>query len=280
MTTAPAHPLPDYRGLFSLAGKVALVTGACGILGRHFCAGLAGQGASVVAVDLDQAAADALASDLVAQFGAPALGVACDVAERAQVAAMTARAVERFGRVDVLLNNAATKTSDVRAFMQPAETMSLETWRETMAVNLDGVFLVAQAVGNQMRAQRAGSIVQTASIYGVVGPDLRIYEGSHYLGGPITNPASYSAAKAGVIGLTRHLATAWAAEGVRVNALVPGGVESGQNDTFKARYSARVPLGRMARAGELVGAVIWLASDAASYVTGQVVAVDGGLTAW
>jgi NAD(P)-dependent dehydrogenase (short-subunit alcohol dehydrogenase family) len=280
MTASDPAALADYRGLFSLAGKVAVVTGACGILGRHFCAALAGQGATVAAVDLDTMAVGELAARLSAQFGTLALGLTCDVADGPQVSAMTERTVEQFGRIDVLLNNAATKTSDIRAFMQPAEAMSLRTWRETMAVNLDGVFLVAQAVGNRMRAQRSGSIIQTASIYGVVGPDLRIYEGSYYLGGAITNPASYSASKAGVIGLTRHLATAWAADGVRVNALVPGGVESGQNETFKARYSARVPLGRMARPGELVGAVIWLASDAASYVTGQVVAVDGGLTAW
>ena len=149
-----------------------------------------------------------------------------------------------------------------------------------MAVNLDGLFLVARAVGTRMAARGAGSIVQTASIYGVRGPDPRLYEGSEYRGQPINTPPVYSASKAGVIGLTKHLATYWADRGVRVNTLTPGGVESGQNETFQARYGARVPLGRMARPDEMVGALLFLASDAASYVTGQNIIVDGGLSAW
>jgi NAD(P)-dependent dehydrogenase (short-subunit alcohol dehydrogenase family) len=149
-----------------------------------------------------------------------------------------------------------------------------------MAVNLDGMFNVAQVFGAQMAERSYGSIVQTASIYGLMGPDQRIYEGSEYLGRAINTPAVYTASKAGVIGLTKHLATYWAARGVRVNTLTPGGVESGQNDTFKQRYGARVPLGRMARADEMVGAMLFLVSDAASYVTGQNIAVDGGLSAW
>ena len=145
-----------------------------------------------------------------------------------------------------------------------------------MTVNIDGMFLVAQALGGRMAARGRGSIVQTASIYGIVAPDQRIYEGSEYLGRPINTPAVYSASKAAVVGLTRHLAAYWAGRGVRANCLVPGGVESGQNEAFKARYGARVPLGRMARAEEMVGAALYLASDASSYVTGQVVGVDGG----
>jgi NAD(P)-dependent dehydrogenase (short-subunit alcohol dehydrogenase family) len=150
-----------------------------------------------------------------------------------------------------------------------------------MSVNLDGLFLVAKTVGGQMKAQgRGGSIIQTASIYGVVASDKRIYEGSHYLGMQISNPPVYSASKAGVVGLTRYLAAYWGDAGIRVNALVPGGVESGQNDTFKQRYAARVPMGRMAQADEMVGALVYLASPASSYVTGQTLIVDGGLTAW
>jgi NAD(P)-dependent dehydrogenase (short-subunit alcohol dehydrogenase family) len=143
------------------------------------------------------------------------------------------------------------------------------------------MFLMAQAVGKQMVIQgKGGSIIQTASIYGVMGPDHRIYEGSFYLGREINTPAVYSASKAGVIGLTRHLATYWADKGIRVNTLTPGGTESGQNDEFKKRYSARIPLGRMANAYEMVGALLYLASDASSYVTGQNIIIDGGLNAW
>ncbi|MBI1208562.1 MAG: SDR family oxidoreductase [Azospirillum sp.] len=278
MTEPPA--LPDYRGLFDLSEKTAVVTGGCGILGRHFCAGLAAHGAQVVVVDLDQEAAQRFADALEDQFGTGCLGLACDVAQPAAIEAMTARVVDRFGGIQVLLNNAASKSSDLEAFFAPVEEYSQTVWREIMAVNVDGLFQVARAVGGVMAGNGGGSIIQTASVYGVVAPDQRIYQGSQYLGRPINTPPVYSTSKAAVIGLTRHLAAYWGAQGVRVNALTPGGVESGQNEAFKQRYGARVPLGRMARADEMVGAVVWLASDAASYVTGQNIIVDGGLTAW
>jgi NAD(P)-dependent dehydrogenase (short-subunit alcohol dehydrogenase family) len=258
-------------------GEVALVTGGAGILGRHFCAGLAAAGAGVAVVDIS---ADA-AAEVAGQLGAAAAPFACDVSDPASVAACV-RAVEaRFGRIDVLLNNAATKGRDVRAFFAPFEEYSLETWREVMAVNIDGMFLMAQAAGRVMLAGgRGGRVVQTASIYGLVGPDARIYEGSDYLGGPINTPAVYSASKAAVVGLTRWLATYWADKGIRVNCLVPGGVSSGQNNIFSELYSRRVPMGRMAEAEEMVAPMLFLASRASSYVTGQVLAADGGWTAW
>jgi NAD(P)-dependent dehydrogenase (short-subunit alcohol dehydrogenase family) len=131
-----------------------------------------------------------------------------------------------------------------------------------------------------LKQGRGGSIVQTASIYGVVAPDQRIYEGSSYLGGAINTPAVYSASKAAVVGLTKYLASYWGAHGIRVNTLTPGGVESGQNDVFSRKYSARVPLGRMAQANEMQSALLFLASDASSYMTGQNLVIDGGLTCW
>lgn len=271
---------PDYRGLFDLTGKVAVVTGGCGILGRHFCSALAAHGASVVVSDLDAEACAGLAATLTDRFGAACLGVACDVTDAKAVEAMAARAEDHFGHIDALLNNAAGKTRDLDRFFLPVEEYPEEIWREVMAVNVDGLFLVARAIGGRMARRGRGSVIQTASIYGVVAPDQRIYEGSEYLGRPINTPAVYSTSKAAVIGLTRHLATYWGDKGVRVNTLTPGGVESGQNDAFKRRYAARVPLGRMARAADLMGAVVWLASDASSYVTGQNIIVDGGLSAW
>jgi NAD(P)-dependent dehydrogenase (short-subunit alcohol dehydrogenase family) len=270
-----------YKNLFDLSGKTAVVTGAVGILGQRFCRGLAEFGAQVAVVDLDLERCTAFAGELERDYGAPALGVACDVADPASVANMVEQVVKRFGAIHVLHNNAASKSADLDAFFASTEQYSLSEWRKIMSVNVDGLFLVAQAAGNQMQKQgMGGSIIQTSSIYGLVSSDKRIYEGSFYLGRQISNPAVYSTSKAAVVGLTRYLAANWGDFGIRVNALVPAGVESGQNDTFKARYSARVPLGRMARADEMVGALVYLASDASSYVTGHCLVVDGGLSAW
>ncbi len=274
-------PAGGYRGLFDLTGRAAIVTGACGIIGRHLAAALAEFGAPVALADLDGAAAAALATEIAARTDTPAIGVACDVADPDSVAALVARTEDELGPVRILANNAATKTGDLAAFLAPPEDYALDTWRAVNAVNLDGAFLMAQAAGRAMIAHgQGGSIVTTASIYGVLGPDNRIYEGSHYNGRPISTPPVYAASKAGVLGLTRYLACVWARHGIRVNAITPGGVDSGQNDAFLDRYSARVPLGRMARAEDMTGALVWLASDAAAYVTGQNLAVDGGLTAW
>ena len=271
----------SYRSLFELTGKTAIVTGAVGILGQRFCRGLAEFGAQVAVVDLDPERCTAFAAELERDYGTSALGVACDVADPASVANMVDQVVKRFGAIHVLHNNAASKSADLDAFFASTEEYSLSEWRKIMSVNVDGLFLVAQAVGRQMQKQgTGGSIIQTSSIYGLVSSDKRIYEGSFYLGRQISNPAVYSTSKAAVVGLTRYLAANWGDARIRVNALVPAGVESGQNETFKARYSARVPLGRMAEADEMVGALVYLASDASSYVTGHCLVVDGGLSAW
>lgn len=262
---------------FDLTGRAAIVTGGGGILGQGFCRVLAEHGARVAVCDVDEAAAQKTAATLPGG----ALAVGCDVSSPASVAAAVAKVVAAFGGVDILHNNAATKTGDLAGFFAPFEDYQLATWREVMGVNIDGMFLMAQAVGKQMVAQgRGGSIIQTASIYGVVAPDQRIYEGSHYLGRPINTPAVYSASKAAVIGLTQYLAAYWGGHGIRVNTLTPGGVESGQNEVFSRKYAARVPLGRMARADEMQSALLFLASSASSYVTGQNLIVDGGLTCW
>jgi NAD(P)-dependent dehydrogenase (short-subunit alcohol dehydrogenase family) len=274
--------MPDisYRALFDLSGKTAVVTGACGILGRRFAAGLADFGATLALVDLDADATAALAREIEKRHRRRAIGIACDIADPAAVARMAERIERELGGASILMNNAATKGADMDAFFAPVEHFDLATWRQIMSVNLDGMFLVAQAIGGAMAERGQGSIIQTASIYGLLAPDQRIYEGSEYNGRAINTPAVYTASKAGVIGLTRHLATYWGHRGVRVNTLTPGGVSSGQNNTFSQRYSARIPLGRMAEADDIVGAAVFLASDASRYVTGQNLVVDGGLSAW
>ena len=265
----------------SLKGKTAVITGGAGILGKHFSDGLARCGSHVVIVDLNKKEGEMIARDLTRRYGQQCISIVCDVSEPTSVSSMVDEVMKQFGDINILHNNAASKSSNLEAFLAPFEEYTLDQWREVTKVNLDGMFLVAQAVGRKMVEQnRGGSIIQTASIYGLLGPDSRIYEGSSYMGRSINTPAVYSASKAAVIGLTKYLATYWADKNIRVNCITPGGAESGQNDTFKEKYSSRVPLGRMAQPEEMVGALLYLASNASSYVTGQNIIIDGGWSAW
>jgi NAD(P)-dependent dehydrogenase (short-subunit alcohol dehydrogenase family) len=270
-----------YSKQFELSGKTAVITGACGLLGPAMCEGLAQQGANLVLCDIKTGAAVELAERIATDHGVKCLGLACDVSNEDEVVSMTASALAHFGHLNILVNNAANASADLEAYFARFEDYSLDEWKRNLSVDLDGMFLVAKHVGGAIsEAGKGGSIIQTASIYAAYGSDDRIYEGADYKGIAINNPAVYSSGKAGVLGMTRWLATYWAKKDVRVNALVPGGVESGQNDEFVARYSTRVPLGRMAKKEEVVGPLLWLASDASSYVTGQYIFVDGGLSAW
>lgn len=268
------------RTQFDLTGRVAVVTGGTGILGRHFCAALADHGAKVAVVDLNATETAEFAGQLCEVFGTAAAGYAVDISDPSAIAPLSDRIEAELGPITILHNNAATKGAALDAFFEPTETYAPETWREVMSVNLDGAFFVAQEIGGRMARRRGGTIIQTASIYGIMGPDQRIYEGSEYMGRPINTPAVYSTSKAGIVGLSKYLATYWASQNVRVNTLTPGGVSSGQNSVFEARYSSRIPLGRMAHAEEMTGALIFLASDAARYITGQNIVVDGGLEGW
>jgi NAD(P)-dependent dehydrogenase (short-subunit alcohol dehydrogenase family) len=266
---------------FDLTGKVAIVTGGTGILGRHFCTGLAQAGAKVAVLDIDEKSSNIFAQELMQKYETETLGVGCDISNPVDVQSKVGLIIEKWNCIDILHNNAATKTHNLKNFFTAFEDYSWETWQEVMNVNLGGYFLMAQAVGKQMCKQvNGGSIIQTASIYGILAPDQRIYQGSEYQGIEINTPAVYSASKAGVIGLTQYLSSYWGEKSIRVNTLTPGGVESGQNTVFNQNYSKRVPLGRMAKAGDLVGALLFLASDDSSYITGQNIVVDGGLSVW
>ena len=265
---------------FSLKGKRVLITGATGILGRLFCEGLAEAGADIAMIDLNQESLDELSSKLEAQYQVEVFTSVCDISNSEQVNQLFDRVNSEFGEIHVLHNNAATKTADVGNFLEPFESYQPETWDEVMAVNVKGMFLMAQKFGAAMAERGSGSIIQTGSIYGLWGADQSIYKGSEYMGREINTPAVYAASKAGVVGLTQHLAALWGKQGVRVNTLVPGGVFSGQNDEFVKNYSRRVPMGRMARAEEMVAPLIFLASEASSYITGQCLSVDGGLGCW
>lgn len=261
--------------MFDLTGKVVVITGGAGILGSRISAALIECGAKVAIVDRDFCKAEKVAAligtaDQVRAY----LG---DVTCRDSLESVKRVVCEEFGEVNVLVNNIATKTANI---FEPFETFPLEDWNEVMNVNTTGVMLACQVFGADMARRGQGAIITTLSIYGIVGPDQRVYEGARYEGRDINSPAVYSASKAALLGLTKYLATYWGRCGVRVNAITPGGVFSGQNDAFVSRYSARTPLGRMAQQDEMSGAIVYLASDEASYVTGHNLVVDGGLTAW
>jgi NAD(P)-dependent dehydrogenase (short-subunit alcohol dehydrogenase family) len=260
---------------FSLEGRVIAVTGAAGILGNCLCDELLACGAKVAAIDHDEAALARLSE----QAGAtPALATyRADIRDRAQISEVRRHAEASLGPVDGLLNNAATKSPN---FFEPFESFPIDDWDQVMSVNLTGAVVCSQEFGGEMAKRGRGSIVNVLSIYGIVAPDQRIYEGSQYLGRAINTPAVYSASKAGLWGLTAYLSSYWGARGVRVNALTPGGIFSGQNETFVQRYCARVPMNRMGAADDLCGALVYLMSDAAGYITGQNIVVDGGLTVW
>jgi NAD(P)-dependent dehydrogenase (short-subunit alcohol dehydrogenase family) len=258
---------------FRLDGKTVVLTGAAGIIGSQVVLAFVEAGARVCAIDRNTA----LLKQKLGPEHASLLHCAADVTSRESLMKARKKFESKWGVADALLNNAATKSPN---FFEPFETFPLEDWNEVMSVNLTGAMLTAQVFGTPMAERGRGSIVNTLSIYGIVGPDQRIYEGSMYLGRPINTPAVYGASKAGLWGLTKYLATYWGHRGVRVNAITPGGVSSGQNDVFMQHYSNRVPLGRMAEAGDVASAMRYLASDASKYVTGHNLVVDGGWTAW
>jgi len=258
--------------LFDLKGKVAFVTGATGLLGTKHCETLAAAGANVAVTDLDETRCIEAAEKLSAAHGVDCAGIGCDVSDKDSVAQAFGRLKERYGRLDVLLNNAAGKSEN---FFAPFEDFPLEDWDRVLRVNLTGMFLCAQEAGKLMLERGGGSMINVASIYGVVAPDQGVYGDSG-----INAPAVYSASKGGVVMLTKYLAAYWGDKGIRVNSITPGGVFDGQDPEFVKNYSRRTPMGRMADREDFRGAILYLASDASAYVTGHNLVVDGGWTAW
>ncbi len=264
--------------LFSLEHKVAIVTGACGLLGVQHCEALAAAGAKVVVADLDEKAAAAVAGRL----GEGHLGIALDVTSAASLEAARQRILEVYGRIDVLVNNAAINDMFENPLLASEQSMfehyPLDMWDRSWKVNVSGVFLCSQVLGGVMASQGAGSIINIASTYGIVAPDQRLYRNEAGEQTFFKSPA-YPVTKSAVIGFTKFLAAYWGAKGVRVNVLSPGGVENRQDAFFQESYSRKTLLGRMASPADYKGAIVFLASDASAYMTGANLVVDGGWTA-
>ncbi|MBD3235801.1 MAG: SDR family oxidoreductase [Candidatus Eisenbacteria bacterium] len=264
---------------FDLTDRVVILTGAAGLIGRHYLPALADAGAIVVAADRDRAGAEAAIAELDARR---ALAVEVDLTRRESVREMVLDVARRFDRIDGLVNNAAIDPKfDAEHQGEHGldfESLPLDQWQASLDVNLSGAFLCAQAVAPLMQRQQSGSVVNISSIYGLVGPDQRLYERED--GPRQVKPVTYTVTKAGLIGLTRYLATYWRGTGIRANTLTLGGVFNAHDDEFVRRYSARTLLGRMAQADEYNGALIFLLSEASAYMTGANLVVDGGWTAW
>lgn len=269
---------------FDLTGRTAIVTGGAGLLGAEFSRALAEAGARVAVLDLNEAAAEKVAAALKSD-GLSASAYACDITDKSAVTQFVAGVVKSFGTVDVLVNSAALDPKFDPAAVQKGiapgafEDYPLDQWNAALNVNLTGSFLITQAAARQMVLQGSkGSIINICSTYGLNGPDQRIYvkDGKRVA----FKPVYYTVTKAGILGFTKYLAAYYASTQIRVNALTPGGVFNDHEDYFVQNYSAKTILGRMARPDEMSGALLFLASDASSYMTGGNLVVDGGWTAW
>jgi NAD(P)-dependent dehydrogenase (short-subunit alcohol dehydrogenase family) len=266
---------------FNLKGRSAIVTGGAGLLGRQFCMTLAQAGASVIVADFNQDMAEGTALSITAR-GMLASACQVNVTDPDSVSRMVAECEKQYDGPDILVCSAAMDPKFDEAHHEQSsnafETFPLEAWKQALDVNLTGMFLCAQAAAKPMLAHQRGVIINICSTYGLVGPDQRIYEKP---GKPAQfKPVYYSVTKAGVLGLTRYLATYYAGKNIRANALTPGGVFNNHDEIFTQNYSSRTVLGRMAKQDEMNGALLFLASDASSYMTGSNLVVDGGWTAW
>jgi NAD(P)-dependent dehydrogenase (short-subunit alcohol dehydrogenase family) len=270
---------------FDMTDRVVIITGGGGLLGRRHGAAVARARAIPVLVDINEQRVVDAAAELRRQFGVDCAGIQADITKDESVRALLGEVLQRYGRVDVLINNAANNPtvgqSAPKAEWTRLENFPLSVWELDIAVGLTGAFLCSQIIGGEMARRGRGVIINIASDLAVIAPDQRLYERpDRPAESQPVKPVTYSVVKTALIGLTRYLATYWADRGVRANALSPGGVYDGQPDEFVARLATRIPLARMADVGEYEGAILFLASDASSYMTGANLVIDGGRSCW
>lgn len=286
----PSEPiqrtLHSVKAAFDLTGRVAIITGGTGLLGVKHAEAIAEMGGVPVLLDLDEAKAEACAKEISQAYGVKTIGIKTDITRPEQISEALSETLAEFGRVDILINNAAKNPKVTDSGLASRDQTRLEDfpigqWEEALAVGLTGTFLCSQIIGRELARRRKGVILNIASDLALIGPDQRIYQRPDL--GESEQPVkavSYSVIKSGLIGLTRYLATYWAEKGIRVNALLPGGIYDGQDPAFVERLSQLIPLGRMAHQDEYKAAVIFLVSEASSYMTGGFLVMDGGRTCW
>jgi NAD(P)-dependent dehydrogenase (short-subunit alcohol dehydrogenase family) len=271
------------ENLFDLSGRVAVITGGAGFLGIRHAEAVVWAGGRPVLLDLPDAEPGHAARSLAARLATEVFSVEADVTDLASLERARDTILSRFGRLDILVNNAARnpRVENADIAWSRLEEFSLDTWNADVSVGLTGAFLCSQVFGTEMVRRGGGVIVNVSSDLGLIGPDQRIYRRKDLPEDrqPV-KPVTYSVVKSGLIGLTRYLATYWADKGVRANTLSPGGVLNNQPNDFVERLSRLIPLGRMAFPDEYMGALVFLCSDASSYMTGANLVVDGGRTCW
>ncbi len=267
--------------LFNLEDRIAIVTGGAGLLGYYHGAILAAAGANVVLLDLGAANPDSRAAQIRKEYGGTAVGLQCDITSEESVERARDEILKRFGRIDILINNAANnpKVEDGNTTWSRLENFPLAVWDADIRVGLTGAFLCSRVFGMEMAKRGSGVIVNVASDLAVIAPDQRLYRVDEMPEEkqPV-KPVTYSVVKTALIGLTRYLATYWSSVNIRVNAISPGGVFNGQPEVFLSRLNQLIPMGRMANRDEYQGAILFLCSDASSYMTGTNLVVDGGRT--
>jgi NAD(P)-dependent dehydrogenase (short-subunit alcohol dehydrogenase family) len=273
------------RELFDLSGKITVITGGAGLLGQKHAEVIAEYGGTPVLLDQNQGRLETALANLEPKYPAVAAGFRVDITQEEQVKEIYRKIIDRFGRVDVLINNAANNPQiDHANQLQNSsrlENFPLRLWHEDIAVGLTGSFLCSKYFGPAMVVSGGGSIINIASDLGIIAPNQNLYR-KEGLADQQQNvkPITYSVVKTGLIGLTRYLATYWPEKSIRCNAICPGGVDNGQGEEFRLRIQALIPMARMARPDELKGAVVFLASNASTYVNGAIIVVDGGRSVW
>ena len=255
--------MAGYNDCFDLSGKLAVVTGAAGLIGAEVARGLSNAGADVVVADIDKEKGTVLAGQL-----SKAKFYKMDITSETSVKNLIKTVHKKYGKIDAWANCAYPRTAD---WSSRLEDIPVSSWKKNMDMQLGGCFISCRAVAEYMLKQKSGSIINFASIYGIKAPDFSVYDGTK-----MTMPAAYSALKAGIINFTRYLAAYYGKYNVRVNCISPGGVFNKQPATFVKKYCRKTPLGRMALPKDIAGAVIYLSSNASGYVTGHNLVIDGG----
>jgi NAD(P)-dependent dehydrogenase (short-subunit alcohol dehydrogenase family) len=261
-----------YISRFSLDNKTIIITGACGLLGREICKALAELHARIVLADIDIMAAEKLQEELRDVYGASVTAFPLDISSEDSVDKLVDELSKQTISVDGLVNNAYPRNITYGTIF---ENITMDSWRENIDMHLNGYFNVSQKIARVMMQQRQGNIVNITSIYGMLGPDFSIYEGT-----TMTMPAEYAAIKGAIINFTRYLATYLATYNIRVNCISPGGIFNEQPVSFVEKYKQRTPMGRMGKPEDIAGGVLFLLSNLSSYMTGQNLVIDGGWSSW